>query len=148
VPALKVASEPPSQYAVSLEGPQPNWLISTERWTPFELARMFDTNLEVTAGVDFLENDQIRFSWLAETEVHVLVVQVVNAQNDLQILPASYTLDNQPQAQDIMERLAFTIREGLLFHSLPMGTFQLSRISFSENNMELVFLMPPARSGE
>ena len=145
VPILPV--QPPfSQYRPTNNAASTNWLISTERWTPFELARLFSVSVESPAGVDFVDGN-IHYTWADENNAHILLVQFLERDGDFSVIPISYAVNGNPANADTANDFLFIIREGILLHSLPPGQFRLSRISFSDATMEMNFLIPPDFSG-
>ncbi len=118
-------------YTPSVPGEQ--WLISAERWTTQELAQL--------AGVDevFIIGEQMQFNWQDQQgQSHVLLVEPQVTENDLELNVISYNIDDTTGLE-----IAAEIRQRLLFNSIAPGPFTITRVAFSDDVMELLFLVPP-----
>lgn len=142
VPILLIDPATTSQYTASTASTSANWLISTERWTTFELSQLFTASVQSPTSVDFVE-ENIRYTWADENNAHVLIVQFLEENGDFNVTPISYEIDGNPANVEAARDYVFIIREGILLHSLPPGQFQLTRISFSDITIEMNFLIPP-----
>ncbi len=142
VPILLINPNTASQYTATLAPTDANWLISTERWTTFELSQLFTASVESPTSVDFVE-ENIRYTWADENNAHVLIAQFLEDNGNFSVVPISYEIDGNPANVDEANDYITIIRGGILLHSLPPGQFQLTRISFSDITLEMNFLIPP-----
>lgn len=139
---IQVPRDGESQFSV-VETAGSNWIISTERWLPAELALLIEESGH-PASVSFA-NNQLLYIWQADDGEHQLLLRPAVQDNDLVLVPVAYTIDSQNSDPSNQSDFIALIREGLLLNSIAAGEFLLSQASFNSGELELIFLIPPQR---
>ncbi len=114
------------------------WLISTERWTPGELALL--------AGVDtvVLSEEQILYQWQDDGfRQHELALRYEAQNGDLVLVPLNYTIDGESADMVLVEDRLAANRRALLRNSIVAGRFSLTEVSFIEGGINMIFRVPP-----
>jgi|GEM_PF-4471417 len=132
-----------TQYT-AVVNPGADWQTVETTFTIADLEALAPNDFRLSVADAQLANDFLLYAWTDDNgNIYRATVVLEAIDGALEASLINYSINNEPaDFQDIFD-LPFVVQEGILTTSIPIGRYRLEALNFSENDINLIFSIPP-----